>query len=166
MTTSQPDPTAAIKARRRWFQFSLKSLMVLVVVVSLPVAWLAHRLDQKRRERAVVEKLSDLGQPMGWVYYAHQLDEENRDLTDNEPPGPEWLRQLLGNDFFSDLVGVGIMSTGGDDTLDDGERRKLDEVLESLGGLPWLRDLELQNLPLGDAGLNHLERLTSLTGLS
>jgi len=34
---------------RRWFAFRLRTLLVMVVVMSIPLAWVAHTLDWRRR---------------------------------------------------------------------------------------------------------------------
>jgi len=94
---------------RRWLQFNLKSLLILVFVVALPCAWLAWKLDLKRRERAAVAEVKKLG---GRVAY----DWEDP-FSEDEPPGPRWVRKLLGDDFFAHVVTVEIKEMKIDDSV-------------------------------------------------
>src|SRR5258708_6092649 len=99
--------TTAAKPRRRWLQFNLKGLMLLVVVVAIPCGLLKWKLVRKERERAAITEIERLG---GWIEYDWQYADKN------EPPGVEWLRKLLGEDFFSSVVCVDAV---GDDFTDD-----------------------------------------------
>jgi hypothetical protein len=47
-----------------------------VVIVAIPCAWLGRKIEQKRRERAAVRAILDLG---GYVEY---------DYIDKKPTGP------------------------------------------------------------------------------
>ena len=39
------------KRKRRWFQFSLRSLLIFTVIVAIPCAWLGRRIERKGQER-------------------------------------------------------------------------------------------------------------------
>jgi hypothetical protein len=39
---------------RRWFAFRLRTLFVLVAVLSIPLAWVAHTLDWIRRRQDAI----------------------------------------------------------------------------------------------------------------
>jgi hypothetical protein len=69
MTEPQP------KRRRRWFQFSLRTLMLFTAVCTIPSAWVGWKLDETRREQVVVVEIEKLG---GGVLH-HELK------------GPDWL---------------------------------------------------------------------------
>ena len=57
----------------RWrFQFSLRSLVVLVVAVAVPLGWFGVKLREAERQRRAVEAIRGTG---GMVYYDYQLDE-------------------------------------------------------------------------------------------
>ncbi len=49
MTTA---PTTTRKPRRRWLQFSLRTLLVLMLVTSVPLGRLTYKLKQTREQRA------------------------------------------------------------------------------------------------------------------
>ena len=163
MTTA---PTRTPKPRRRWLQFSLRMMMVLVVIVSLPLGWFAYRLNQAREQRAVIDAIHALG---GSTEY----DGESGSDTEGSypsmafgldsrgfptPPGcpaPVWLRRCLGDDFFVRIVGV---------------RGDSDDVLERAERLPHLSSLRVGPLsrlhgasyPITDAGLEHLKESSQL----
>ena len=74
MTTNHTTPS---KPRRRWFQFSLRTLMVLVTVLCV---WLGLVSERARKQREAVAAIEALG---GWVWYDYQN-------SGQEPPGPKW----------------------------------------------------------------------------
>ncbi len=187
-TTITPTP------RRRWLQFSLRTLMVLVVIVSLPLGWFAYRLNLAREQRAVIDAIHALG---GSTEY----DGESGSYTEGsypsmafgldslgfpDPPGCPalvWLRRCLGEDFFVRIVGVQGES---DAVLERAARlphlsslsvgplhRKpyasypvTDAGLEYLKGSSQLRTVMLNQTRVTDAGLTHLRGLTQLQYLN
>lgn len=155
--------------RRRWFQFSLKALLVAVVVLSLPLSWFAARLHRARDQRKAIQALIRIE---GCVAY---------DTDDAGFPArltPSWLRALLGRDFFDQVIVVGLVGP----QVTDSELRHLvrlrslksllvidtevtDDGLEHLRGLTSVQDLSLFNTPITDAGLEHLKPLVNLRHL-
>jgi len=39
------------KRKRRWFQFSLRSVLIFVLLVSIGLSWLGVKLERARRQR-------------------------------------------------------------------------------------------------------------------
>ena len=75
----------------RWrFQFSIRSLLILAVVVAIPCSWLGASLREARREREAAAALDKLYESVWW----------------SEPSGPDWLRDLFGDGFLSHVDGV------------------------------------------------------------
>ena len=72
-------------------------------------AWLARKIEQKRKERDAVEAIVKLG---GSVTYDYEK------VRGAKPPGPDWLRKFLGENFFSEVEGVTI---SGNAVLTDAE---------------------------------------------
>lgn len=90
-----------------------------------------------------MEAIKKLG---GRVSYDHNDPFESQ----TTPPGPEWLRSLLGEEFFTTEVVVSF--TSGFVT---------DADLVHLEGLTQLKELYLSGQQVSDAGLKHLRRLAA-----
>lgn len=158
---------AALVFRVR-FQFSLRSLLVLVVAVALPCSWLAAEMKAARSQKEAVDGIRKLG---GWAELEYMDNSVFGGLIP-EPKGPRLLRKLLGDHFFNNVVGVGLGSVGKVEHLDAlidlqtnemyGGCRLTDAGLRYLEPLTQLRHLDLRNTPVVDSGLRHLERLTQL----
>ena len=127
------------------FQFSIRSMMLFVTVVAVVCSWFAVKMQQARRQREVVEKAV-------FPNYDYQLDADRHRLSGTQPPGPRWLRDLVGVDFLSDLVALEY-------------KQATDTELVHLKGLTSLRELWLGATQVTDAGLVHLKGLTSLEAL-
>ncbi len=132
------------RPRRRWCQFSLRSLLVLMLLVSVGMSYLAVRMQRARRQSEVVETVRKMG---GVVCY----DSQEPPFTQPRAPGPTLLRYLLGEDFFGTVVRVDFNS-----------RPPADDGLECLQELPQLKMLSLDKAGVTDAGLEHLGGLTKL----
>jgi len=89
-------------------------MFLFVLLTAIALSWVAARMQQARRQRAAVDALVK----RKWVvYYDWDIapddddpltftSDELRFLVDGpyQPPGPPWLRRLLGDDFFTDVV--------------------------------------------------------------
>ena len=102
---------------RLHFQFSIRSLLILTVVVAIPCSWLAVKMQQVRRERDAAAAIEKLGGSVEW----------------SEPFRPMWLRRLLGDDFFRSVAHVKLDGT-----------EVTDAGLENLKGLHQLQYLTLE----------------------
>ena len=104
---------------RRWFQFSLRSLLFLVVVVALPCSWLAVEMKKATKQQEAVEALIRLNCGFEYDYEVQfdpssglQIEEEwYPGKPDAMPSGPAWLRKCLGDDFFNSLYEVNCNGT-------------------------------------------------------
>jgi hypothetical protein len=148
---------AVIRSRlrgQRWYQFSLRSLLLFTLICAIASAWLAHRMDQKRIELEAVDSLVKRGARVAFDY--HFLKSGGFDAT-AQPPGPAWLRRLVGENFFGEVENVEFPA----------EIRSpiVDADLVRLGSLTNLKSLELRNTEIGDAGLANLEGMTRLRAL-
>src|SRR4051812_38117674 len=90
--------------RRRWFQFSLRSLLVFMLICALGSAWIGHRMAQKRKELIAAEAVVRLG---GRVRFDYQQIDMNA-----KPPGAAWLRTFLGENFFSSVWDASFQQAG------------------------------------------------------
>jgi len=127
------------------FQFSVRWLVVLVVAVAIPSCWLTVKMRQAERQRQAVEAIRKAG---GVVFYDFHFlkDEKAYAIMEQEPPTPAWLRQVVGNDFFSEVHVVFF----------DNPEQVGDDVLERIGRLRKLKQLRLSDSPVTDVGLKHL----------
>jgi hypothetical protein len=136
---------------RRRFQFSIRSLFLLVLAVAVPCGWLAVERERARRQSETVEWTRKLG---GYVEYDWQEWYANL-LSPTQPPGTIFPRDLPGVDFFHVIV---LIDLAGPQVTDAG--------LVYLERLTQLRGLILNRTQVTDAGLKHLKVLTRLQVLS
>jgi hypothetical protein len=159
------------KRRRRWFQFSLRTLLIFTVIIAVGAGWLGKRFEQKRKDRETVAAIVKLG---GTVAYGYQTDDLRA-----EPPFPSWLRDFLGENFFSDVDSVWLRNAtdvnAGVAHLKGLPRLRMlnlwntkagDDTLLHLKEVPQLQELNLDETNVTDAGLLNLKGLTHLQGLS
>jgi hypothetical protein len=162
----------------RWrFQFSIRSLLVLVVVVALPCSWLAVEMKKAKDQKEAVAAIKGLG---GNLYYDYEFDDSGAWISGAEPATPAWLRARLGDDFFALAKNVTFMSGG---KITDHEtacleslpdlkelwlilqRSVSDRTLAHLKGTRKLEVLYLTYCPITDAGLSSLNGLRNLKEL-
>jgi hypothetical protein len=85
------------KPKRRWLQFRLRSLFILVAVVAVPCGLFKWKWDRKQAERRAVAEIKQAG---GSVIYDREVD--GKDTA----PGPACLRAILGDDWFAEVKHV------------------------------------------------------------
>jgi hypothetical protein len=168
--------------RRLRFQYSLRTLMLITVLVSVLCSALAVKMRRVRQQREAVRAVLELGGSVMWDYQiiggvGRHEDPSSMFRAKAEPRGPEWVRCLLGNDFFATISGVWLTDN---DRLRDADLACLDRFPDlrylSLGGSKGVTDVglahaakasELEQLWLSgtsvsDAGLVHLRGLKAL----
>lgn len=159
---------------RHWFQFSVRTLVVAMIVVGI---WLGIVTNRARRQREAVSAISQVG---GTVCYDYQKAGKRPNAFDPRklPPGPEWLRRLIGPEIFQDVVMVDLKGKPINDQLFN-ELRKLpklenlnlndttitDSEMAHLAHLHNLQYVALWNTNVGDAGLAHLAGLHKMYAL-
>ena len=143
------------QAFRHRLRFSLGTMLIVVTLLCLVFGlWTSRAV----RQRNAVAALQAFG-PNVSVLYAYEVD-ANYESKDGDPPGPEWLRELLGIDYLATVVSVTI------DPIPDDERTVLDDQLAVLKELADLRALELAECyEVTDAGIARLRDLTALRKL-
>jgi Leucine-rich repeat (LRR) protein len=144
---TEPPKADPPKRKRRWFQFSLRSLMIFTLICAIPCAWLGRKIEQKRREREAVQAIVELH---GRVQYDYER-------AGAKPAGPDWLRNLLGENFFNEVEVVDCAGIKVTEMTDAG--------LENLKSLPKLQVLLLEGTPVTDVGLASIRGLTHLQEL-
>ena len=143
------------------FQFRLRTLLLVVLVLSIPLSWLGSRLRSADLQKKAVARL-----PPGVVWYDWQVKDPDvwinqYEAHDNigphmafwlgkEEPGPKWLRKLLGDDFFWSVSVVQIY-----------DRKSLTEIKY----FPHLRELDLWSSNVTDSDLAQLSQMDEIEGI-
>ena len=144
--------TTPPKPKRRWFQFSLRALLLFVLACSIPCAWLGVKVREAKRRQHVANRLRDAG---WWIRYDFEPKLFTGPLgTNSTPPGPDWLREFLGTDFFGNVVEAAPSWAAIGHPLPWNE----------LHDLPHLQYLHFA-LPIPDDEMEHLHDMTQLKGL-
>src|SRR5271157_5695768 len=104
---------------RRRFQFSVRSLLLAAVAVAVPCGWMSVAVREANQQKAAVDAIVSAAMktmPIYWREYRDfQIDHLDRLMrydyqesgSGSLPAarnGPLWLRTLLGDDFFNDVV--------------------------------------------------------------
>ena len=79
----------------------------MMLAVTVLCIWLGITCNRANRQRRAVEVLAQTGTSLS-VEYDYQCDDKGITLggTHPSPPGPEWLRNLIGVDYFATVVSV------------------------------------------------------------
>ena len=123
------------------------SLLVLVVVVAVPCSWLATEMRRAERQKEIVQAIGGPGES---VRYDNGLV-DNTITTGKQPPWRQFLKSLLGDDFFANVDTVTISR---------------ENDLKHVKGLSRLRLLVVTSCPtISDEGLRQVGELTQLCAL-
>jgi hypothetical protein len=157
----------------RFFQYSLRTLMIFVTIFAVACSWFAVKMGQATRQKEAVKAFKKLG---GDIAYDYQFDSWGQIISQNmEPMEAPCLRKILGVDFFhtvvyaksiddaplrilKDLSGIRQLKL----TDEEVNSQVTDAGLESLECLSQLQILDLGYSKVTDAGLEHLKGLTQL----
>jgi internalin A len=124
------------KPRCRWYQFTPRTLLIAVAVLSVP--WFGLKVRDARQEATIVA-IEELG---GKVVYDYDFSRP-------------WYLGLLGDDAFRRVHAVDLSET-----------KATDADVRRLSGLAELAELSLSFTNVTDAGLEPLAHLTNLHSLS
>jgi internalin A len=130
---------------RRYLRFSVRGLIVLVLVIGLGLGWIVRSARIQRDAVAAIERAGgDVAYDSEWEYA--------KSIQAAKPRPPRWLVELLGVDFFGHVTNVsGLIAT--------------DTSIVHVGSLSELEGLSLAGSPIGDNGAAHLQGLTKLRSL-
>ena len=145
------------KPKRRWLQFSLRTLFVVVTVFCV---WMGWQVNTAKQQREAINAIRELG---GWAYYDFQIVNTTSSLSsynetidlNTESWVPTFLLKLTGHDFFHDVVRVNMsyQSFGGKRLDND---LFSDESLQYLVAFPRLRWLGLHGTQATDEGMKYV----------
>ena len=125
---------------RRWYQFSLRTLLVFTLLCAIPCSWVAVRMNRGRRQREVVAEILQR-HPTASVTYLFE-DTSKGPFINQEKP---WLAKLFGDDFYP-VAGVDLSSQISEATL------------MQLGKLTNLKWLNLSGTKITEKGVEDLQR--------
>ena len=152
VTVNDPDSQTS---KRRWCQYSLRTLLVLVTSSAIVCSWYGCEMQKAADRRRAIEEIVRLG---GTVQYYNPLTNQGEPLR--------WyslLRRIHGDEYLGNAVSVSIIYEFRDDAVDT--RPITDAELLHLKGLTSLEGLHLCCPQITDAGLGHLKGLKNLKGL-
>jgi hypothetical protein len=167
----------------RWYQYSLRSLFVLMTLVACACSWYAYEMNEAAKRRVAIDKLIKLG--ADFSYY----DARNPNTLGDPPEWYSVLRRIhgdehLGNpaqvyyykDRFTDAEMVPLEALTKLEALSMQRLRlkagRIEETgcfdarLQKLKGLSNLKHLVFVNTRITDAGLEHLNGLARLESLA
>lgn len=123
-------------------QFSLASLLLMIVVIAIPCGWFTHEVALTKRRRDALKAIkcnSSYNHAVPKIPMPSGLHMQVR----------KGLEKVLGDDFFVDQVEVELFDASDDD-------------LKTIGSLIHISGLVLNGGKITDAGLAHLRRLRGL----
>jgi Leucine-rich repeat (LRR) protein len=147
---AEPNKAEPPKRKRRWFQFSLRTLLIFTAVAAVACSWLVSKIERKRQEREAAEAIVKLG---GFAYYDCEWTTQGLNFH-NRPRGPAWLRKLLGENLFSEFELVSLDKVPG-----------AEAALANIRGLTHVKFLTLSRTNITDADLANLGELIDLQSL-
>ena len=88
--------------KRRWLQFSLRTLFILTALLAV---WLGFYVKRVRDQRETVAAILKAGGTVAYDYQSPPKVSPGGPLYPTaRPPGPSWLRNLIGEDYFVTVV--------------------------------------------------------------
>lgn len=142
MTTARPNVS---KRKRRWRQFTLRTLMVFTALVAIGCGWFASKLHEARQQRQAVVAILKLGGSQLISYDNGAFNSESR---------LERLASVFDLDFLHNVVAVILP-----DNIADAD-------FANCGKLLYLQSLEVKSKHITDVGLKSLDGLTRLSALN
>ena len=163
--------TPGERSWRRFARFSVRGLIVLVLVVGFVLGWFVRRAHLQSEAVAAVRNAG------GTVAYDWE-DKEWHPVQGGKPGGPKWLADRLGPDYFDTVIAVLDGHTMSDaempligeldrlEVLDINDASAVSDLgLSPVTALKRLRKLSIRGTRATDAGLEHIKNLTKLEEL-
>lgn len=165
------------------FRFSLRTLLIVVLLACIGARYVGLWMVEARAQRAAVQEIEA---SKGFVVYDFQVTADDRLDVFAEPSAPVWLQRWLGRDAVADVVKVSLSSYGvisrrqgfsgvyeteeAHAAMIAGRLRSLDSLvslrlvgpgfsdiwLEQIEGLTTLREIHLTGTSVTPAGVSHL----------
>lgn len=163
-----------MKFNRKFLRISLRSLLVAITITGVALGVYLNRVQDQVRAVAMIERLG------GRCWYDFQVDDNRISHPGSpEPSAPQWMRQLLGNHFFTTVIMVSLDQKAFSDDdlklltglrhlkrLDLDGPAVTDATMQIVGRMHSLEDLHLFDTLVTDDGLKDISKLNQLTGLT
>jgi hypothetical protein len=124
------------------FRYSLRGLFICTALIAL---WIGPKAHRARQDRFAVQAIQDVGGHVIYDYMRAQSDEVQGDLAKAIPPGPKWLREFVGDEFFMRPVELVFR-----------KEKITDEGLQQVSLFRDLKAIHLEDRGISDAGVKHL----------
>ena len=131
------------------FRYSLRTFLIVATLISAWLAWAAHRA---RTQRSALEAIQSADGAVSFDY--HESGPRTWSYPGRPPRGPQWLRNLLGPQYFDRVTFVSLPGTAVDE-----------KWLKAVNDLPSVKWLRLWGHSGTDASLARLRKSTALLGL-
>jgi hypothetical protein len=138
---TEPPKVDPPKRKRRWFQFSLWTLLILTVACAVACGWLGRAFHRAADEDALIDAAQKIE---GRVQVAYS--------------GPDWMGFIYPRRLRRHLIGLSF-------DLSSGDRRR-EDVLLCLAGCRELQWLDLGGVPIDEEGLRYVGRMDQLSRLT
>jgi hypothetical protein len=156
---------------RRWCQYSLRLLMLFVTLCAIACGWLGVKVDRGRKQKAVVDALE---KRCFRISYDYETDDMGNLVPNPRLKVPQFLRRLMGDDCFTNVVEVEAYNPSVRlylDGLDEVSylplaRKAMPESLRLVAQLPHIKKLHLEREEMDDSRLDQLQCLSDLECLS
>ena len=172
-------------SNRRWWRPRLRfNLLTVLVLLTLAGVLIAIPVRNARHQRLVARTVMANG---GTVTYDWEKEPTSfYEVKKGKPPGPVWLRGLIGDEYFQKIVAIGPRY-GGVVGQKEGigqhvrpvtsfaslipqwkfeKPEALDTMLRLASRLRSIRRVDLSAAPLRDSSLHHLKRMRQLEELN
>jgi hypothetical protein len=115
----EPPSAESPKPKRRWFQFSLRTLLIVVALLAVPLGYVGWQAKIVRERKAMVREVAKMGGQVVFSSYETKLGPDSHfrfGETTMKPPYPtvSTLRAWLGDDF---ALGIALPAATPTDTL-------------------------------------------------
>jgi hypothetical protein len=127
-------------------RYSLRALLILLTLVAI---WMGYWSVSAAKQKAGTAAIREMG---GSVLYNYQV--RNGMTMNGVPPGPDWLRRLLGRDWFDTVVFVEFYSKPGNATDE--------QLAAALSKLPRVFALHLHRPQVGETTLKTVSGMRQL----
>ena len=148
--------------RRPRLTLSVRSLMILVLIIGGVLGWKVRRASIQRRAIYEIKRVG------GTVIYEHQVGPDLQLqygpagwIFKPHPWAPEWLQKAVGAEYFQEAVNVSFYP----DRFGPPNPPPGEETLAAVAALDRLQLLQIGGATINDAGLAHLAGMPRLKKL-